>query len=384
MARDYYEILGVSKNASTDEVKKAYRKMAMKYHPDKNPGDKTAEEKFKEAAEAYSVLTDPQKRQMYDQYGHAGVKGNGFGRSSGFSGGGFGGFDPFDIFREVFGNSGFGGFEDLFGGGGSSRRSRTSASARTGSDLKIRLPLTLEEINKGVTKKIKIKRLDTCTACDGSGSKSGTSRKTCPVCHGSGEIREMTRSLFGQMVNVRVCSNCNGEGSVAEQRCPVCGGDGRVKGAREISVQVPPGVSNGHYMTMTGEGNVGQRKGSRGDLIVIFEELEHDVFIRNEDNIFVNLHISPAEAVLGTELEIPTLNGRVKLVVPAGTQTGKMLRLKQKGIPHLHQHGRGDQIVRILVDLPKNPSSDERNIYRDLLNVEKKRNFVSNRFSKIE
>jgi len=384
MARDYYEILGISKNASTDEVKKAYRKMAMKYHPDKNPGDKTAEEKFKEAAEAYSVLTDPQKRQMYDQYGHAGVKGNGFGRSSGFSGGGFGGFDPFDIFREVFGNSGFGGFEDFFGGGGSSRRSRTSASTRTGSDLKIRLPLTLEEINKGVTKKIKIKRLDTCKACDGSGSKSGTSRKTCPVCHGSGEIREMTRSLFGQMVNVRVCSNCNGEGSVAEQRCPVCGGDGRVKGAREISVQVPPGVSNGHYMTMTGEGNVGQRKGSRGDLIVIFEELEHDVFIRNEDNIFVNLHISPAEAVLGTELEIPTLNGRVKLVVPPGTQTGKMLRLKQKGIPHLHQHGRGDQIVRILVDLPKNPSSEERKIYRDLLNVEKKRGCVSHRFSKIE
>ncbi|MGC9363351.1 MAG: molecular chaperone DnaJ [Fidelibacterota bacterium] len=383
MANDYYEILGISRNATADEIKKAYRKMAMKYHPDKNPGDKTAEEKFKQAAEAYSVLTDPQKRKMYDQYGHAGVKGNGFGGASGFGGGGFSGFDPFDIFREVFGGSGFSGFEDFFGGGGGARHSRTS-NVRSGSDLKVRLPLTLEEINKGVTKKLKIKRLDICKTCNGSGTKPGTSRKTCPVCHGTGEIREMTRSLFGQMVNVRVCSNCNGEGSVAEQRCPTCGGDGRVRGVREVTVQVPPGVSNGHYMTMTGEGNAGSQGGSRGDLIVIFEEIEHETFIRNEDNVFVNLHITPAEAVLGTEIEVPTLNGRVKLVIPAGTQNGKMLRLKQKGIPHLHQHGRGDQIVRIQVDIPKNPGNQERKLYHELQETEKKRGVVSNRFSKIE
>ncbi|MDO9548111.1 MAG: molecular chaperone DnaJ [Candidatus Marinimicrobia bacterium] len=381
MARDYYEVLGVSKGASDDEIKKAYRKMAMKYHPDKNPGDKAAEEKFKEAAEAYSILTDSQKRKMYDQFGHAGLKNNGFGGSSGFSGGGFG-FDPFDIFREVFGGGGgFSGFEDLFGGGGT-RRSR--GGSRTGSDLKIRLPLTLEDINEGVTKKVKIKRMDTCGTCEGTGAKPGASRITCPVCHGSGEIREMTRSLFGQMVNVRPCSNCQGEGSVAEQRCLTCQGDGRVRGMREISVQVPAGVSNGNYMTMSGEGNIGPRKGTRGDLIVIFEEKEHAIFIRNEDNIFVNLHISTAEAVLGTDVEIPTLNGRVKLTIPSGTQSGKMLRLKQKGIPHLHHHGRGDQIVRIQVDVPKNPGGPEKKLYKELLDVEKKRGAVANRFSKIE
>ena len=381
MASDYYEVLGVSKGASDDEIKKSYRKMAMKYHPDKNPGDKAAEEKFKEAAEAYSVLTDSQKRQMYDQFGHAGLKNSGFGGSSGFGSGGFG-FDPFDIFREVFGGGGgFGGFEDMFGGGGT-RRSR--GGPRSGSDLKIRLALTLEDINKGVTKKLKIKRMNTCETCSGTGAKPGTSRITCPVCHGSGEIREMTRSLFGQMVNVRPCSNCHGEGSVAEQRCSSCGGDGRVRGTREVSVQVPAGVSNGNYMTMNSEGNVGSRKGPRGDLIVIFDEREHDIFIRNEDNIFVNLHISTAEAVLGTDVEIPTLNGRVKLTIPSGTQSGKMLRLKQKGIPHLHHHGRGDQIVRVRVDIPKTPGGSEKKLYREILEIEKKQRSVLNRFSKIE
>jgi len=379
MARDYYEILGVPRNASDDDLKKAYRKIAMKYHPDKNPGDKGAEEKFKEAAEAYSVLTDSKKRQMYDQFGHDGLKNSGFGNGSGFSGG-FG-FDPFDIFREVFSGGGFGGIEDFFGGG-AGRRSR--GASRSGSDLKIKLSLTLEEINTGVTKKIKIRRMDICKTCQGEGAKPGTSRITCPVCHGSGEVREISRSIFGQMVNVRPCNNCHGEGSVAEQRCPVCAGDGRIKDQKEISVQVPAGVNSGNYLTMRGEGNAGVRKGPRGDLIVIFEEKNHVMFIRNNDDIFVNLHISAAEAVLGTELEIPTLNGRVRLTIPPGTQPGKMLRLKNKGIPHLHHTGRGDQIVRIEVDIPKNISGSEKKLYKDLVELEQKRGLKFARFSKIE
>ncbi len=379
MARDYYEILGVSRNATDDELKKSYRQIAMKYHPDKNPGNKEAEEKFKEAAEAYSVLSDAQKRKTYDQFGHAGLKNSGFGGAQGFGGGGFG-FDPFDIFREVFGGGGFGGFEDFFGGG--NRRSR--GDSRAGSDLKLKLALTLEEISKGVTKKVKIKRLEKCDTCNGTGSKPGTSRTTCPVCHGSGEVREMTRSIFGQMVNVRPCSNCQGEGSIAEHRCSSCAGEGRIRINKEISVQVPAGVSTGNYMTMQNEGNAGKQGGTRGDLIVIFEEKPHDIFIRNEDNIYVNLHISTAEAVLGTELEVPTLNGRVKLTIPDSTQPGKLLRLRQKGIPHLHHHGRGDQIVRVQVDVPTNPSNAEKKIYRELLDVERKGGRITDRFSKIE
>lgn len=378
MARDYYEILGVSRNASDEELKKAYRKIAMKYHPDKNPGNKQAEEKFKETAEAYSVLTDSEKRRTYDQFGHDGLKSRGFSNAAGFGGGS--GFDPFDIFREVFGG-GFSGFEDFFSGGSGSRTRSGSAS---GSDLKIKLALTLEEINTGVTKKVKIKRMNVCTDCNGNGAKPGTSRITCPVCHGSGEIREMTRSLFGQMVNVRPCSNCQGEGSIAEQRCSSCGGDGKVRGIKEISVQVPPGVSAGNYLTMRDEGNAGIRKSPRGNLIVIFDEKPHDIFIRNEDDVFVNLHITIAEAVLGTDLEIPTLNGRVRLVIPPGTQSGKMLRLRHKGIHHLHHSGKGDQIVRIKVDIPVNPGSQEKKLYQDLIDIERKRDRKLSRFSKIE
>ena len=378
MARDYYEILGVSRNASDEELKKAYRKIAMKYHPDKNPGNKQAEGKFKEAAEAYSVLTDSGKRRTYDQFGHDGLKSRGFGNAGGF--GGSYGFDPFDIFREVFGG-GFGGFEDLFSGGAGSR---TRTGSRSGSDLKIKLALTLEEINAGVTKKVKIKRMNVCNTCNGSGAKPGTSRITCPVCHGSGEVREMTRSLFGQMVNVRPCSNCQGEGSIAEQRCSGCGGDGRVRGIKEVSVQVPSGVSAGNYLTMRDEGNAGIRKSPRGNLIVIFDEKPHDIFIRNEDDVFVNLHITTAEAVLGTDLEIPTLNGRVRLAIPSGTQPGKMLRLRHKGIHHLHHSGKGDQIVRIKVDIPVNPGNQEKKLYRELIDIEQKRDKKSSRFSKIE
>jgi len=379
MAQDYYDILNVGRNATKDEIKKAYRKVAMKYHPDKNPGDAAAEAKFKEAAEAYSVLTDDQKRPIYDQYGAEGLKGGGFNGAAGF--GGFG-FDPFEIFRDVFGGGGgFSGFEDLFGGG-STRRSRSAS--RGGGDLKIRMQLTLEEINSGVTKKVKLRRFETCSQCNGNGAKPGTSRVSCPVCQGSGEIREVSRSLFGQMVNVRVCSNCHGEGTVAEHRCPECGGDGRTRKVKEISIKVPAGVAAGNYLTMRGEGNSGIRGGSRGDLIVLFDELPHEVFVRNEDDVLMDLHVTPSEAVLGADLQIPTLNGKVKLNVPAGSQPGRMLRLRHKGLPHLHGSGKGDQIVRIRVNVPDSLSSKQKELYSDINELEIKQRSRMQRFTKIQ
>ncbi len=383
MPRDYYEILGVDRKASKEDIKKAYRKIAMKYHPDKNPGDKEAENKFKEAAEAYSVLSDDDKRRKYDQFGHAGVKGGdaGFGGAQGFGAGGFG-FDLSDALRtfmEDFG--GFGGFEDFFGGG-SSRRTRRRTSNK-GSNLKVKLALTLEEINQGVSKKIKLKRMEACDVCKGEGTKPGTSLKTCPVCQGRGEVREVSRSLFGQMVNVRICSNCHGEGKVAEQSCRKCGGDGRIRVAKEVMVKVPAGVGTGHYITMRGEGNAGVRNGPRGDLIVFFEQEEHEYFIRKADDILIDMHITPAEAVLGTKIKVPTLNGKVNLEIPSGIQPYKMLRLKNKGIPHLHGSGRGDQLVRIQVNIPKDLDNKEKSLYKNLLQNEDNIT-AKQRFSKIK
>jgi len=381
MARDYYETLNVSKNASADEIKKAYRKIAMKYHPDRNPGNKEAENKFKEAAEAYSVLSDDKKRKTYDQFGPEGLKGTSFG---GF-GRGMTMEDIFSQFGDIFGRGfgGFGGFEDLFGAGRSGRQ-RSRTASRAGSDLKIKLRLTLEEISRGVTKKVKIKRMEPCDLCGGTGAKPGTSTIVCPVCGGTGEVREVTRSFFGQMVNVRPCSNCHGDGRIVEHRCPKCAGDGRILQVREISIQVPTGVATDNYLTMQNEGNVGIRGGSRGDLIVIFEEKAHEYFIRNDDDVFVDIYITPSEAVLGAEIEVPTLNGRVKLSVPHGTQPGKLLRLSNKGIPHLHRSGRGDQIVRVQVNIPEKISGQERNLYKELSRVESKAFKNNIRYGKIE
>jgi len=354
--RDLYEILGVDRNASADELKKAYRKLALKYHPDKNPGDKEAENKFKEIAEAYSVLSDPQKRQQYDRFGHAGPGAQGFG---GFD---MGGFDISDALRQ-FMEQGFG-FGDIFGGG--SRGGRRSRINRRGSDLQVRLRLTLEEIATGVTKKIKVKKKVKCEECNGTGSAKYSRTVACPVCHGSGEIRQVSQSLFGQMVNVSTCPRCHGEGQIIENPCHSCHGEGRVSGSKTIEINVPAGVANGNYIPLRGEGNAGIRGGQAGDLIVYIEEIPHKIFERNGDDVIMVAPISFPTAVLGGSAEIPTLTGKAKLNIPSGTQSGKILRMRGKGIPHLHGSGMGDQLVKIQIYTPTHLNSAERKIIADL------------------
>jgi len=360
--RDYYEILGVAKTATADEVKKAYRKIAMQFHPDRNPDNKEAEEKFKEATEAYEVLSDATKRQRYDQFGHSGMHG----------GQDFHGFsnvnDIFSHFSDIFGGSSI--FDDFFGQSSSrSRGGRRRSSGTPGSDLRVTLKLTLEEIASGVSKKIKIKKHVRCESCNGSGSEGGSSTKICPVCSGTGEIRNVSRSVFGQFVNIQPCSNCNGEGSVIDKPCRSCTGDGRKQEEVTIKIDVPAGVADGNYMTLRGQGNSGLRGGPAGDIIVVFQETAHDYFKREGDDILYDLFISFPEIVLGTEVEVPTLNGKAKLKIDGGTQPGKLLRMREKGIQHLNQHGAGDQLVRVNIFVPKKISVKERELLRELLDM---------------
>ncbi|NQV41729.1 MAG: molecular chaperone DnaJ [Candidatus Marinimicrobia bacterium] len=352
--RDYYEVLGLSKGASKADVKKSYRQIAMKYHPDKNPGDAEAETKFKEAAEAYSVLNDDQKKAQYDQFGHAPEGGMGGNPFDGFGGGGFG-VDLSDALRIFM--DGFGG-----GGGGGSR----SRSRARGADLKIKLPLTLEEIAVGVTKKMKVKRFESCSDCSGTGARDKTSKTNCTVCHGRGEVQQVSRSMFGQFVNIQPCSNCDGTGEVISNPCPTCSGDGRVRKESVVSAKIPAGVHAGNYMTLKGEGNSARRGGQQGDLIVLIDEKEHELFIRDEDNIYLELGVNMAQAVNGTELEIPTLTGKVNLKIPAGSQSGKLLRLRGKGIPRINSHMVGDQMVKIQIETPVKPSKKEKELYKEL------------------
>jgi len=363
--RDYYEILGVSRSASTDEIKKAYRQLALKYHPDRNPGNKEAENQFKEAAEAYEVLGDPEKRQRFDRYGHEGMRGTNFREFTDIN-------DIFSTFGDIFGGA-FGGsiFDEVFAGTHRTRRrSSTGHQGSPGSDLRIKLSLTLEEIAKGVEKKIKVKRQKKCDVCSGSGAKPGSSRTTCPQCQGSGEIRQVSRSMFGQFVNISACAFCSGEGKIIKDPCTSCGGDGRVAGESTIKVNVPTGVSQGNYLTLQGQGDAGRRGGPAGDLIVIIEEKAHEHFRRQGDDIIYDLLVSFPTVALGGEVEIPTLTGKAKLVVEAGTPPGRMLRMRDRGIHHLNSNGRGDQLVHVNVWVPTKLNKEERELLQKLASAE--------------
>ncbi|MBN1130802.1 MAG: molecular chaperone DnaJ [Chitinispirillaceae bacterium] len=351
---DYYEILGLPKNASEDEIKKAYRKLAMQYHPDKNPGDKAAEEKFREATEAYEVLKDPHRRSQYDQFGHAAFQqGGGAGGFGGF-GGGFGGFDLSDALRAFM--SDFGGdsmFSDLFGfGGGRSRRSSGGQRVFRGSDLQIRLPLTLDEIAAGVQKTIKVKRKDRCSVCGGSGSKSGK-KQTCSACGGTGRVRRVAASFFGQVIQEFACPDCGGEGSMATDPCPSCGGSGLESKETTVNVTIPAGISEGNYITIPDQGDAGRKGGPPGDLIVIIHEKEHSFFQRHGIDLLCEVDITFSRAALGGFKEVPTIDGKVSLKIPGGTQSEKIFRLKGKGLPSLHGRERGDQLVRVHVMTPE-------------------------------
>ncbi len=356
--RDYYEILGVSRNASSDEIKSAYRKLAMQYHPDRNPGNKEAEEKFKECAEAYEVLSDTQKRQRYDQFGHQGVDSTGFHGFDNIN-------DIFSHFSDIFGGFGRSGsiFDDFFGSS-SSRRSRSRGMP--GSDLKINLKLTLEEIADGVEKTLKVKKYKPCSSCGGTGAKSGSGYTTCSYCNGTGEIRQATRSIFGQFINVTECHHCNGEGRIVKERCLECSGEGRVKSESTIKVNIPAGVVEGNYIPLRGQGNAGARGGENGDLLVFIEEAQHKFFSRLNDDIIYELEIGFPDAVMGVEVVVPTLKGKAKLKVEAGTQAGSVLRMKDKGIKHLNGYGRGDQLVKVNIITPKKISSKEKELLKEL------------------
>lgn len=365
--KDFYNILNVDRKASQEEIKKAYRKLALQYHPDRNPGNKQAEEKFKEAAEAYEVLSDPEKRRRYDQFGHDGMRGTDFRPFTNVE-------DIFSQFGDIFGQTGFGGsvFDEMFGrgGGGRQQSARRTSVGQPGSDLKVRLKLTLEEIAAGAEKKLKIKRYQVCETCRGVGAKSAGSYITCPICSGTGEHRQVSRSVFGQFVNISTCGNCGGEGKIIKDPCSTCRGEGRVQGESTIKVQIPAGVSEGNYISLRGEGNAGIRGGQAGDVIAMIEVEPHEVFTRNNDDIVLDLLISYPEAALGAEVEVPTLNGRAKLKIEPGTQSGRILRMRDKGIPHLNAYGRGDQLVRVNVWVPTKLSAAERNLLKELSNSE--------------
>jgi molecular chaperone DnaJ len=349
--RDYYEVLGVSKEATKDEIKKAYRKQAIKYHPDKNPGDKKSEENFKEAAEAYEVLSNEEKKARYDRYGHAAMGSNG----GGFSGQGMTMDDIFSSFGDIFGDA-FGGF----GGFGGGRRGRR---VNKGSNLRVKVKLTLQEIAAGTEKKIKVNKYDTCDSCGGTGAANASSLSTCTTCHGSGHVTRLTNTLLGQMQTTSVCPSCGGEGKIITKKCTTCYGEGVVQKEEIIKINIPAGVGKGMQMTVGGKGNAPRRGGVNGDLLVVIDEEEHPELIREGNDLIYNLFISIPDAVLGTHVEVPTVDNNVKIKIEPGTQPGKILRLRGKGLPEVNGYGRGDLLVNVNVWIPKNINKDELKIF---------------------
>ena len=360
--RDYYEILGIARDADADAIKKAYRKLAVQYHPDKNGGSKEAEEKFKEATEAYEVLRDPQKRAAYDRFGHAGVRGSGAG------GPGFTGFDFSDALNVFMRDFGGFGFEDLFGAAAGQRRGR--GGARKGADVRVRLAVTLAEVASGTKKTLRIALDGTCDACEGSGAAPGTQPVTCGTCGGAGQVRRVQNSVFGQMVSVTTCPTCRGEGKKIESPCPKCAGSGVQRAEREIEIEVPAGVSSGDYITMRGQGNAAQGGGARGDLVVVMDVQEDPRFVRDGADLVHDHAITFSQAALGAEVEVPTVDGVAKVTIPAGTQSGRLLRLRGRGLPHLRGGGRGDQIVRVIVWTPTKLDAEQERLLRELALVE--------------
>ncbi|MDR1005233.1 MAG: molecular chaperone DnaJ [Bacteroidales bacterium] len=356
--RDYYEVLGVSKTATADELKKAYRKLALKYHPDKNPGDKEAEEKFKEAAEAYEILSNADKKARYDQFGHAGVD-----SQSGFGGGASMNMDDiFSMFGDIFGGGGgFGGFS------GFGSRSRSGGRrVNKGSSLRVKMRLTLEEIEKGVEKKIKVNKFVKCETCGGTGAKPGSQSTTCTQCGGSGVVTQVQRTILGNMQTQAVCPSCGGEGKIIKEKCVSCHGDGIVKKEEVITINIPAGVSDGMQISFEGKGNAGARNGINGDLLVYIEEAPHETFERDGNNLCMQAYITVSEAILGTTIEVPTLSGKVKFKVEQGMTSGKVYRLKGKGLPDVNGYGKGDLLVRVDVWIPKSYTKEEKKILEQL------------------
>ena len=356
MKKDFYEILGVSKTAAQDDIKKAYRKVAMQYHPDRNPGDKAAEEKFKEAAEAYEILSDQDKRAQYDRFGHQAFSaGRGGG---GHSGGGMNMDDIFSQFGDIFGDdSPFGSF---FGGG--NRRSSGGNKPRgvRGSNLRVKIKLNFEEIAKGTNKTIKVKKYVICNTCGGNGAKDKNSFQTCSTCNGNGQVKRVQNTFLGQMQTVTTCPTCNGEGSTVTHKCSSCKGEGRVYGEETVSIDIPAGVQEGMQLSIGGKGNAGERGGGNGDLIVLIEEEAHPQLHRDGLNVAFDLYISIPDAVFGTQVEIPTIDGRAKIKIPPGTQSGKIFRLKGKGFPNVNSYEKGDQLIQVNVWTPQHVSGEEK------------------------
>jgi molecular chaperone DnaJ len=351
--RDYYEVLGVSRNADESEIKKAYRQMALKYHPDKNPGNKEAEEKFKEAAEAYEVLSDKKKRQQYDQFGHSGM--GGFGSNGG--GHHMSMEDIFANFGDIFG--GHNPFESFFGGGTRQGRPRQT---KKGTNLRVKVKLTLQEIAHGVEKKIKVNKLVNCTACSGTGAQDSASYHKCSTCQGTGYIRKVTNTILGQMQTTSTCPVCHGQGETILNKCKVCHGEGTVFGEEIITIQIPPGVAEGMQMSISGKGNAAGRNGIAGDLIVVIEEIQDPQLIREGNNLLFDLYISIPDAALGTTAEVPTIDGKARIKIEPGTQPGKILRLKGKGLPDVNSQVKGDLLVNVNVWIPQHLSQDERKL----------------------